>query len=276
MPSFHHCSIIRYLELNPPRRNPANLVISSHSAFVSFRKYFYAIRFYLRAIDNYLAERISSSCVRFSSKREKKIRIHKHVYIKRNWPGYLHQIFTSKSIPSLIVPQSSYCRSIERSREPLSRIRSDNVLSRTRLRFICFEITFNLDFIARSNARGSTWSTGRWWATSSLLWRPMIPPWHNKRGLARSFICLPMPARYRRFRDAELNGDDSNSISYAVRPAGRPFSRFFVHDPCFMSSRSIEIAWGLFLELPRVFLTIKQERGDLVHRLLYVRFRRKA
>lgn len=41
------------------------------------------------------------------------------------------------------------------------------------------------------------------------------PPWHNKRGLARSFICLPVPARYRQFRDAELNDDDSNSISYA-------------------------------------------------------------
>lgn len=51
------------------------------------------------------------------------------------------------------------------------------------------------------------------------------PPWHNKRGLARSFICLPMPARYRRFHDAELNGNDSNSISYAGRPASRSVDR---------------------------------------------------
>lgn len=51
-----------------------------------------------------------------------------------------------------------------------------------------------------------------------LVVTPENPSWHNKRGLARSFICLPVPARYRRFRDAELNGDDSNSISYIDPP----------------------------------------------------------
>ena len=121
MPSFHRCSTIRYLELNPPRR-----FCEPHNTFAFntlFRKHFYAIRFYLRAIDIYLAERTRSSCVHFPSKREKK-KTHTQTRetIGRNWPGYLCQIFTPKSIPSLIVPQSSHCRSIERSREPLSAI----------------------------------------------------------------------------------------------------------------------------------------------------------
>lgn len=50
------------------------------------------------------------------------------------------------------------------------------------------------------------------------------PFWHNKWGLPRSFICLPVPARYRRFRDVELNSNDSNTIFYVGWPVAADFS----------------------------------------------------
>lgn len=83
--------------------------------------------------------------------------------IGRNWPGYLRQIFTPKSTPSLIVPQSSHCRSIERFPWTIVPIevgqRRAFPAVLVSVFFICFEITFNLVYtilLARSNARGST------------------------------------------------------------------------------------------------------------------------
>lgn len=139
------------LRIKLSSKNPANLAFS-----ISFRKHFYAIRFYLRAIDNYLAERTGSSCVRFSSKREKtnmytRTRIcKKRPSVETDRTTFAKYLLLSRLPPSLshnrpIAAQSSvpvnYCPDQSRTTSCFP--------CRSRLRLIRFEITFNLvhDFI---------------------------------------------------------------------------------------------------------------------------------
>lgn len=163
-------------------KNPVNLVISPHSALRSVNISIRCVSTSVPLITIWLRGTTRASVLPVNERKNTYIYGKGKPSAETDRATFAKYLLLSR-FPSLLSPQSSHCRSIERSREPLIEVGQGHAFPAV-LSFvsICFEITFNLACTILSLGRTHP---GAHTSTMSNEWLVVTsdnPPWHNTNG----------------------------------------------------------------------------------------------